>query len=157
MALKLALSALVAALVMVTAAPGVAAPADNAAVMATVNQFVDGYNKNDTKMQVTACTSPASIIDEFAPHSWQGPTACADWVRDGAASNRSQGITNTVVTLGRPWQVQVNGNRAYVVVPATFTYKQKGKPQTESGSVFTLALKKTAAGWRIAAWAWAAH
>jgi hypothetical protein len=59
--------------------------------------------------------------------------------------------------LGKPWQVQVHGDRAYVVVPATYTYKQRGKAETESGSIFTLALKKVAAGWRITAWAWAAH
>ncbi|HEX5049578.1 MAG TPA: hypothetical protein VFX89_20870 [Gammaproteobacteria bacterium] len=33
--------------------------------------------------------------------------------------------------------------------------KPEGTPVTQSGAVFTVALRKTATGWRIAAWAWA--
>jgi hypothetical protein len=25
------------------------------------------------------CDSHLSILDEFPPHEWHGPTACADW------------------------------------------------------------------------------
>jgi ketosteroid isomerase-like protein len=134
-----------------------AAAAENAAVMASVNQFVDGFNKGDTKTALAACASPASIIDEFGRHEWVGPTACADWAHDYAADDARQGITDGIVTLGKPWRVDVNGNVAYVVVPATYTYKQHGKSVHETGSVWTLVLNKGASGWRIAAWAWAAH
>ena len=51
----------------------------------------------------------------------------------------------------------VTGDRAYVVVPATYTYKQKGKPVTESDAVWIFAMQKLASGWRIAGWAWAQH
>ncbi len=131
-----------------------AAAAESAAVMATVNQFVDGFNKGDTKMVLVTCASPASIVDEFGQHQWQ---SCADWARDYAADDARQGITGGVVTLGKPWHVDVTGAVAYVVVPATYAYKQHGKPAEETGSVWTLVLKKSAAGWRITAWAWAAH
>jgi ketosteroid isomerase-like protein len=134
-----------------------AAAAESAAVMASVNQFVDGFNKGDTKTALAACASPASIIDEFGRHEWVGPTACADWAHDYAADDARQGITDGIVTLGKPWHVDVNGAVAYVVVPATYTYKQHGKPVHETGSVWTLVLNKGASGWRIAAWAWAAH
>jgi ketosteroid isomerase-like protein len=155
-ALKLSTAALVAALVaMPSAAP--AAASGPAAVMAVVHQFVDGFNRGDTKAALAACASPASIIDEFPPHLWQGPNACADWAHDLNALNEKAGITGGVVTLGAAWQLDVLADHAYVVVPARFTYKEHGKPQVESGSIFTLALKKTAAGWRIAAWAWAKH
>ena len=145
--------------VLATAVPGLtaAATADSAAVMATVNQFVDGFNKGDTKLGIGACASPASIIDEFGRHQWVGPAACADWARDYAADDARQGITGGIVTLGKPWHVDVNGAVAYVVVPATYAYRQRGKSVEESGSVWTLVLKKSAAGWRITAWAWAAH
>ena len=49
----------------------------------------------------------------------------------------------------------VTGDSAYVVVPATMTFKVGGKQVTQSGAVFTVALRKLADGWRIAAWAWA--
>ena len=49
----------------------------------------------------------------------------------------------------------VTGDSAYVVVPATMTFTVHGKQVTQSGAVFTVALRKLAEGWRIAAWAWA--
>ncbi len=131
-----------------------AAAADNAAVMVRVNQFVDGFNKGDTKTALAACATPASIIDEFGQHQWQ---SCADWARAYAADDARQGITGGIVRLGKPWHVDVTGNVAYVVVPATYSYQQHGKPVQETGSVWTLVLKKGASGWRITAWAWAAH
>ena len=51
----------------------------------------------------------------------------------------------------------VTGDRAYVVVPANYTYRQRGKQVTESGSIMTVALKKVAAHWRITGWSWAMH
>lgn len=157
MALKLSLPALLA--VLVAQAGAAAAPAGPPAVIATIHQFVNGFNNGDMKTALAVCASPASIIDEFPPHTWQGPTACADWARALEASNKTAGITGGTVTVGNPWILDVtgdrNGNYAYVVVPASYAYKLHGKPQVESGSIWTLTLKTTPAGWRITAWAWA--
>ena len=49
----------------------------------------------------------------------------------------------------------VAGDSAYVVVPATMTFKVHGKQVTQIGAMFTVALRKLAEGWHIAAWAWA--
>jgi ketosteroid isomerase-like protein len=57
--------------------------------------------------------------------------------------------------VGEPLHNNVNGDSAYVVVPGTMTGKVGGKQVTQSGTVFTVALRKFAEGWRIAAWAWA--
>ncbi|MBV8724730.1 MAG: hypothetical protein JO078_02770 [Candidatus Eremiobacteraeota bacterium] len=46
--------------------------------------------------------------------------------------------------MERAGHVEVEGSRAYVVVPASETFTQRGKRMTES------------VGWRITAWAWAA-
>jgi ketosteroid isomerase-like protein len=159
MALKFILALLAALVLTPPAAP--AAESGPAAVMAIVNQFVDAFNRGDTKTAVAACASPASIIDEFAPHHWDGPNACADWARDLAAANKKAGVTGGIVTLARPWILNVtgdrNGNYAYVVIPASYTYRVHGTPAKELGSVFTLALKTTPAGWRIVAWSWSEH
>jgi hypothetical protein len=53
--------------------------------------------------------------------------------------------------------VDITSDRAYVVIPANYTFKQKGKPVSEVGSIITLALQKNATGWRIAGWSWAKH
>lgn len=138
-------------------APGSAAASERAAVLATVHQFIDGFNKGDAKSALAACSSPVSVIDEFPPHEWHGPTACADWSNAYDANAKQNGISDGIVTLGTPWHVEVTGDRAYVVNPVSYSYKQRGQPVVESGSVFTVALRKIAAGWRITGWAWARH
>ncbi|HMK71939.1 MAG TPA: hypothetical protein VK454_01295, partial [Myxococcaceae bacterium] len=114
--------------------------------MATVNQFIDGFNKGDTKTALAACASPASIIDEFPPYVWSGATACADWARDYDAASKKDKITDQAVKLGKPKHVDVSGDRGYVVVPANYSFKLDGKPTAENGSLFTVALLKGADG-----------
>jgi len=130
---------------------------DSADVVAAIRQFVDGFNKGDVKTALAVCASPASIVDEFPPHEWQGPTACADWAAAYDANAKKEGITDGVVTLGTPWHVDVTGSRTYAVVPANYTYKQHGKTVTETQSILTVALQKIPAGWRITGWAWTRH
>jgi len=142
------------ALVVAVFAVGTAAASEQAEVMAPVHQFVDGFNKGDAKAALAACADQVSIIDEFPPHEWHGAGACATWAKDYEADSKKNGVTDGVVTLGKPRQVDVDGDRAYVVVPAGYTYKQNGKPMKETGSLFTLVLQKESAGWRIIAWTW---
>ncbi len=140
----------------ITSAPILAASSDPA-VMATVQQFINGFNRGDTKAMLATCATEASVIDDFPPHEWQGAAACADWYAAYTANNEREGITNGFVTVGKPWYQSVSGNRAYIVLPATFAFKQRGKPVTEGNAVFTLALRKSAASWRITGWAWSDH
>ena len=148
--------ALVAAfLVAVVVTP--AAASDQTDAMAVVNRFIDAMNKGDTKTGIATCATPSSIIDEFPPYGWQGATACADWATDFDAYNKKNGITDPVATIGKPRHVDVTGDRAYAVVPASYSYKEKGKKLTESGSLFTAALQKSSAGWVITGWAWSKH
>jgi hypothetical protein len=127
------------------------------AVLASINQFVDGFNKGDRKTAVAACADETSIIDEFPPHEWHGSGACAKWLSDFDADAKKNGITDGVVTLGKASHVDVNSDYAYVVLPANYTFKQKGKSLNEAGSIITLSLKKSPTGWQITGWAWAKH
>jgi ketosteroid isomerase-like protein len=135
-------------------ASGTATASDKDDALATVKQFIDGFNKGDEKTALAACASPAFIIDEFPPFAWQGATACADWAKDFEANAKKDVITDPVVTLQKPRHVYVAGDRAYVVVPANYDYKQKGKKVSQKGSTLTAALQKGQAGWRITAWTW---
>jgi hypothetical protein len=141
------------ALVAFAAAPAIAS--ERTDVIASVHQFIDGFNRGDAKTALAACAPQSSIVDEFPPHEWQGSGACARWAHDYDINSQKQSITDGFVTLGQPRHVDITGDRAYVVVPATYTYKQHGKPVTESGSIFTVALRKIAGAWRITGWAWA--
>jgi len=145
--------ALTIALAVAPAVASAAAASDKTDVMTIVHQFLDGLNKGDTQNALAACAAQSFIIDEFPPYQWQG-TACTDWAKDFAAFNTKGGITNAIVTLGKPRHVDITGDRAYVVAPATYTYKQNGKRMTESRSTLTVSLQKAEAGWRITGWAW---
>ena len=82
-----------------------------------------------------ACADQTSIIDEFPPHEWHGVGGCTKWIADYEADSKKNGITDGVVTLGTPKHVDVTADRAYVVVPADYSYKQKGKPVKETASM----------------------
>lgn len=133
------------------------AASEKRAVMAPVHQFIDGFNKGDTKHAIAAYADQTSIIDKFPPHEWHGADAYSKWADDYDADARMKGITDGIVTLGTPWHVDITGNRAYVVTPANYTFKQKGKPVKEINSMMTLTLQKSGAGWRITGWAWTKH
>jgi ketosteroid isomerase-like protein len=91
----------------------------------------------------------------MAPHVWQGPTACTDWYRDVLTHGEEAGAREYFVTLDEPRHVEVTGDSAYVVVPATMTFKVKDQQVKQSGATFTVALRKVDKDWRITAWAWA--
>ncbi len=137
---------------MLTLGPVAASEQDD--VMKAVHQWVDSLNKGNTKAAVAACAEETSIVDEFPPHEWHGPGVCSKWARELEAYNRKIGLTDGVVTLGQVQRVDITADHAYVVAPADFHFKQNGKPGEELGALFTVALKKAHAGWRITGWAW---
>ena len=137
-------------------AAGPAVATEQTDVMVPVRQFVDGFNKGDVTLALASCAEQTSIIDEFPPHEWHGAGACAKWASDYEANAKKEGITDGVVTLGKPRHVDVSGDHAYVVVPAGYTFKQKGKAERDTNAMMALSLQKVAAGWRITGWSWAA-
>lgn len=129
---------------------------DKSDVMSVINRYNDDFNKNDAKSAAAICSPQMTIVDDFAPHAWQGATACMDWWAALGADNKKNGITEPKVTLGKAWHVSVTGDRAYAVYPTHYDYKLNGKPVTEQG-VWTFAMQKMSDGWHIAGWAWAQH
>jgi len=143
---------ILASVLVLAAAPALAS--DRTDVLATVKAYTGAFNKGDTAGAAALCTPQAVIIDDFAPHVWQGATACADWAAGLAAAAKAAGDTDAVVSTGKPLQLIVTGDRAYAVLPAKYIYKENGKPVKEPG-LWTFAFQKLDAGWRISGWAWA--
>jgi hypothetical protein len=54
--------------------------------------------------------------------------------------------------LGEALHNNITGDSAYVVVPATMTFKVHGQQVKQTGAAFTVALRKLSEGWRVAAW-----
>jgi hypothetical protein len=128
--------------------------ADKDDIVATIHQFADNLDSKTMDKALAACDSSTSIIDEFPPHVWN---SCADWAKAFGEFNDKNAVTDADAKILAPWSVDVDGDRAYVVAPATYTYKLKGKLMKEPHAVLTVALKKTDAGWRITAWTWSKH
>jgi ketosteroid isomerase-like protein len=131
------------------------ATAQQSEPMAVVRQFVDAFNKGDVPAVLAACAEQTVIIDEFAPFVWHGAGSCGKWASDYDADAKTNGITEGSVTLGKALHVDIAGDHAYVVVPADYAFKLKGKPVKETAALLTVALRKEAAHWRITGWSWA--
>jgi len=122
---------------------------------AAVRTYIDHFNKGDAP-GMAACFAPqATILDGMPPHVWHGATAPQEWYRDVLTEGEQHGASEYFVTLDQPRHANVTGDSAYVVVPATMKFSLHGKPVTQTGATFTVALRKVAGAWRIAAWAWA--
>jgi hypothetical protein len=146
-------------LVLVLTALGQGTPvtSERTAVLAPVHQFIDSLSKGDLTTAVAACAAETEIIDEFPPYQWHGAGGCSKWADSFAADAKKNGITEPVIRIGIPTHVDVIGDHAYSVIPATYTFKKDGKPMTEAGATFIVALQKEASGWKITAWTWSKH
>jgi ketosteroid isomerase-like protein len=135
----------------VTASPAMALDAKD--IVAVINLFNDSMNRGEMSEAQATFTPAPSIIDEFPPHHWDGPTAFADWGAAFEANSKSHAISMPAVKLLKPSHVSVEGDRAYAVVPALYEYRLHGRKTREQG-LFTFALAKIAGHWKIDAWSW---
>jgi hypothetical protein len=143
------------ALALVSSTSKRSAPIDSSAVMKPVHEFVESFNKGDATTSDEACAHVTSIVDDFPPHEWHGAGACPEWMRSYRVYTKANGLSDMLITLGIPKHVDVAAGRAYVVVPASYTIKVRGKLIDKAGSIVTFALARNAGAWRIIGWAWA--
>ncbi len=123
--------------------------------MAPIQKFIDSFNKGDAAAAAAthAATAELAIIDEVPPHLWRGAQAFQAWAADLESDSKARGITDQVVTIAAPTREETDGDRAYVVVPAVYTFKERGVAMREAAQM-TFALKRGADGWLIYGWAW---
>ena len=103
--------------------------------MAAIGNYINAFNRGDGEGMAAMFAVPGSILDGMAPHLWQGPTATQDWYRDVLIEGEQHGASGYVVTLGEPLHNNVTGDSAYVVVPASMTFKVQGKQVTQTGAI----------------------
>jgi ketosteroid isomerase-like protein len=133
----------------------VGAQAPDAQVMAPIQKFVDAFNKGDMAGASATHTRDAdlAIIDEVPPYSWRGAQAFQSWSAALDSDSKKKGMTDARVTIQPPTRAEMDGDRAYVVVPAVYTFKQGGVAMREAAQM-TFSLKKEAGGWMIHGWTW---
>ena len=145
---------LAAVMTMAVFAFGAASASDKTDAMAVVHKWVDSFNKGDGKAGASFCADGAVILDDFAPHIWQGSGACASWYKDYETFAAKGQITAASVALGKARHLDVDSGYAYLVAPTTLSYTKDGKPVTDK-AIVTMTLKKGSSGWQITGWAWA--
>ena len=74
------------------------------------------------------------IVDEVPPFVWRGPGAFQGWAGDLAAYDKKNGISDEHVAISAATRTEVDGDRAYVIVPAVYTFKQGGAAMLHASS-----------------------
>jgi len=142
-------TAMLAGLTMISA-PAFAA---DAAVEKVINGFVAAFNAGYMATATATHADDAHIVDELPPYFWGGHDVVKRWAESYAADAAAKGITDPKVVIGAPTREIVTGDRAYVIVPSLYTFKQKGIALTETAQM-TFVLAKTGGDWRILSWTW---
>lgn len=145
------LALLIAALVSTTslADTAVAGPAEDAA--AVVTSVLDKFNAGDIDAFFAAHRDGAVIIDEFAPYVWGGSGSAQRWAADYAKDAETRGISGGRVDYSPPVQAASDGTGAYIVLPTTYRFTQKGVKMAGPGSM-TFVMGRYGKDWKISSW-----
>ncbi len=110
--------------------------------ISTIRSYIDAFNKGDQQRMGAMFATQSSILDGMAPHLWLGPKAAFDWYRDVLAEGERHHASGYHVTLEEPLHNDTTDDRAYVVVPASMSFKVHDKQVIQNGAFLTVALHK---------------
>ena len=134
----------------ILAAPAQAGPAEDAT--ATVTTWLDKFNAGDAEAFYAGHADGAVIVDEFAPYAWSGEQSAKRWLADYMKDAEAKGISGGRVDYEKtPLQATSDGNSAYIVLPTTYRFTQKGAKMAGKGSM-TFVLTRADKDWKIASW-----
>ncbi len=119
---------------------------------APISLFIEGFQNRDAAKIAAAHAPSPTIIDEFAPFVWTGPSALLAW---GTDLQKYMGGSNVSVRFDPPRYEMMHGENGYVILGSIITVKTSSQVYRSAGT-FTLALTKTEKGWLIKAWAYTA-
>ena len=134
---------------LLVAGPANAGPAEDAT--AAVTTVLDKFNSGDIEAFFTAHRDGALIIDEFAPYVWGGPDSVQKWAGDYTKDAEARGVTGGRMDYGKPIHAASDGSSAYIVLPTTYRFSQKGTKMAGPGSM-TFVMNRVGAEWKIASW-----
>jgi hypothetical protein len=132
---------------------------DESDVVHRMQETIDAANKDIDPATLAANFAPSVVlVDDLAPFVFEGAasTALTAWLSAYAADSDKNHVTDFSMRLLKPRRVEVAQDRAYVILPAIYRFKQHDKPAQERG-VITATLVKIDSKWLIATWSWAAE
>ena len=140
-------------LILVAAAsPAFAGPAEDAT--AAVTTVLDKFNGGDFGAFAAAHQDGAIIVDEFAPFLWGGSGSIQTWGKDYDKDATARGISAGRIDYGKPVAASSDGTSAYIVLPTTYRFQQKGRKMAGKGSM-TFVMRGGGKAWKIASWTYA--
>ena len=129
------------------------AQATDTGVETTISQFSAALHAGDSKTAKNFLTARTVILDDVAPYYWGGANAFESWQDDLAKASTARGMTEEDAVLGAPTRVEVAGDHAYAILPATHIFTMKGRKMHEVAQL-TFILVKNADAWKITSWTW---
>ena len=129
---------------------------DETEVLSRIQQTIDAANRNIDSAPASNFMPSVVLVDDLAPYVFQGPAADAilEWRNAYDADSVKNSITDFSMQLLKPRRVEVSGDRAYIVLPAVYSFKQRLKPMQKRGTI-TATLERLDKKWLIATWSWA--
>lgn len=122
--------------------------------LAAVHRYIQAFNNGDVTAMSAIFDDEGAVLDGMAPHVWSGPSAVEHWYRDVMTKSAQLGASDYVVAVDEPLHHDVSEDTAYLVFPASLDSRLNGAPVVQTGAIFTVALRRRAGDWRIAAWTW---
>jgi hypothetical protein len=132
---------------------------DESDVVHRMQETIDAANRSIDPASLAVNFAPSVVlVDDLAPFVFEGTASVAlsDWLTAYAADSDKNHVTDFSMRLLKPRRVEVERDRAYVIFPAVYRFKQHDKPGQERG-VITATLVKIDSKWLIATWSWAAE
>jgi ketosteroid isomerase-like protein len=126
---------------------------DGPLISRTIAAFVTALNKGDALAMTAAFAPEATVVLNLPPYRWTGAGGIKRFAADVAHARTVQGATDVFLTMNPNKAMFLGGAHAYVSVPGTYAYKQKGRPVTEDG-VLVFALDKIEGAWKITSLTW---
>jgi hypothetical protein len=142
------LSATPGGLTLAAITPALSAEPDPA-ILSTIDAAISAINAgSEPDMQAVFLETPTAITDDFAPFSWSGKTAVADYSHDLKAVLVQYKITDWRFQRHTPRYIFATDTRAEAVIPASFPFMLGGKPQSVSAD-WLFILDKKDGKWKI--------
>ena len=94
------------------------------------------------------------IIENFAPHLFEGPTAVERWSQTILRWHQPPTTLVLKHSFGAPQELRVQGDEAFVSLPTYWSISEDGETIEEDGG-WAFVLARHADGWKVRAYGWA--